>query len=95
MEKAQIQEHVEGAIRTVLNNPTLEIKPESKLIDDLGIESIDLLDISSELEKSVGRELDFKEIAEKAASAPAAEAAQSAKALRVVDLVNFLHALVA
>ena len=33
-------------------------------MDDLGLESIDLLDISSELENSIGKEIDFKDLAE-------------------------------
>ena len=90
MTREEIQTQVETAIKTVLNNPSLDVNPEAKLINDLGIESIDLLDISSELEKSVGRELDFKELAKQASTAGTATAGN----LRVMDLVNYLHALV-
>jgi len=54
--------NVEESIRLVLNTEAGEITPESKLVADLGAESIDFLDISCELEKFVDRELDFKEV---------------------------------
>ncbi len=55
---------IQKAVRDVLNNQNLSVMMESKLIGDLGLESIDLLDLSSELEQSIGKELDFKEVAE-------------------------------
>lgn len=55
---------IQRAIRDVLNNQNLNVKMESKLIGDLGLESIDLLDLSSELEQTIGKELDFKEVAD-------------------------------
>lgn len=51
-------------IREVVNNPSLVITENSRLVSDLGLESIDFLDISSELENVVGREIDFREVAE-------------------------------
>ena len=87
MSKEEIQAQVDKAIRTVLNNPSLVIQLESKLIDDLNIESIDLLDISSELEKTVGRELDFKELSKQVT------AGRSARDMRVGDVVNYLHSI--
>lgn len=53
---------VEAAVREVLNSKEGEIKPESYFRADLGAESIDLLDISFELEKRTGKELDFREV---------------------------------
>lgn len=50
------------SICAVLNSDASEVKPESRLISDLGAESIDFLDISCELEKLLGREIDFKEV---------------------------------
>lgn len=55
---------IQKAIRDVLNNQNLTVNLESKLIGDLGLESIDLLDLSSELEQTIGKELDFKEVAD-------------------------------
>ena len=79
---------VETAIKTVLNSKDLQVKPESKLASDLGIESIDLLDISCELEKSIGRELDFKELAKHVT----AKQGTSAKDLCVRDVVGYIQA---
>ena len=53
---------VEGAVKEVLNTKDGDIKPESFFRADLGAESIDLLDISFELEKRTGKELDFREV---------------------------------
>lgn len=52
---------VEEAVRTVLNTEEGEIKMESMFRADLGAESIDMLDISYEIEKRTGVELDFQE----------------------------------
>ncbi len=81
---------VEQAIKDVLNNQSLSVKPEHTLLGDLGLESIDLLDVSSELENSVGKELDFKEVAQfvKEKSGGAADM----KNLKVQDLVQYLVA---
>ena len=54
--------NVEASIRAVLNTKQGEITPQSFLVKDLGAESIDFLDISCELEKLVGTELDFKDV---------------------------------
>jgi acyl carrier protein len=53
---------VEEAVRTVLNTEEGEIKMESMFRADLGAESIDMLDISYEIEKLTGVELDFQEV---------------------------------
>ena len=58
----EILKNVTDAVQIVLNTEPGEIQPASALVKDLGAESIDFLDISCELEKAVGRELDFKEI---------------------------------
>lgn len=82
---------IQGVIRNVVNNQSLEVKPESRLIDDLGLESIDLLDISSELENSIGQELDFKEVAgqiSKKSGKPA-----DMRSMRIQDLIEFIETL--
>lgn len=53
---------VESSIRAVLGTDEGEIGLESRLVADLGAESIDFLDISCELEKYIDEELDFKEV---------------------------------
>ena len=52
------------AIKDVVNNQSLTVNLDHRLVGDLGLESIDLLDVSSELENTIGKELDFKEVAE-------------------------------
>lgn len=81
---------IQQAIRDVLNNQTLNVKMDNKLIGDLGLESIDLLDLSSELEQSIGKELDFKEVAEfvKKRSGGSADM----KSASVKDLTDFIMA---
>jgi acyl carrier protein len=53
---------VEEAVRAVLNTEEGEIKMESMLRADLNAESIDFLDISFEIEKRTGIELDFPSV---------------------------------
>jgi acyl carrier protein len=53
---------VEQAIRLVLNLQGQGFSPTTTLIGDLGAESIDFLDISCELEKLVGIEVDFRKL---------------------------------
>ena len=53
---------VQESICTVLDIDTNEVQTGSKIVEDLGAESIDFLDISCELEKAIEFELDFKEI---------------------------------
>lgn len=63
--KDELMKAFETAVRDVLNNPKLEIQADNTLFDDLGLESIDLLDLSCDLEKTLGHELDFKDIFKK------------------------------
>lgn len=53
---------------------------------DLKVESIDLLDVSFELEKLVGREIDFKAVAE------AVNAKQETEVddISIADVVNYM-----
>lgn len=88
MEKASLFESVGKIIREVVNNPSLKIEPTSFLIHDLGLESIDFLDVSSELENVVGKEIDFKTVAEHVGKLTGKPA--DIKAVRVQDLVDFI-----
>jgi len=76
-------------IRSVVNNKNLEVKLKSTLIGDLGLESIDLLDMSSELENSLGWELDFREVADKMSKESGTEV--SMKNIRVEDLITYIN----
>ncbi|NCN27505.1 acyl carrier protein [bacterium] len=78
------------AIKEVLNNDELEIKAESRFVQDLGLESIDFLDVSCELENAIGREVDFKDVSEfvnKNANNP-----NAAKELSVANVIAYLEA---
>ena len=88
MSNNELLSSIETAIRSVVNNPKLAVKSESRLIEDLGLESIDLLDVSSELENSLGWELDFREVAE-AVSKKSGKPIDS-KTIRVQDLMDFI-----
>jgi acyl carrier protein len=54
---------VQKSISTVLNRDVSEISQDSNLVDDLGAESIDFLDITSEIEKVLNIEINFNDIA--------------------------------
>jgi acyl carrier protein len=57
--KEELFLQVADAVRSVLNTEEGEIKMESLFRADLNAESIDFLDISFEIEKRTGVELDF------------------------------------
>ena len=80
---------IQKVIRDVLNNQSMEIKSESRLLDDLGLESIDLLDISSEIENSIGKELDFKDVA---AFAKKSGGTADLKSITVGHLIAYIEA---
>jgi acyl carrier protein len=89
MPQTELLTTVGSAIKDVLNNPSLEVKLESRLINDLGLESIDLLDVSSELEGTIGLEIDFKEVAEFVKSNSGGSVSDM-KGVRVQDLISFI-----
>ncbi|HLE09998.1 MAG: hypothetical protein A2504_00890 [Bdellovibrionales bacterium RIFOXYD12_FULL_39_22] len=75
---------IQEAIADVLDIDTDEIQMESKILSDLGAESIDMLDIASELEKIINKEVDLAKLR---ALLP------TDKAMVVGDLVKFLKSL--
>jgi len=89
MSEQELLTLIEKAIRDVANNPTLAVKAESRLIDDLNLESIDLLDISSELENGIGQELDFREVAEY--SAKKSNTTANMKSIKVSDMIDYIQ----
>jgi acyl carrier protein len=66
------------------------VKADSLLVEDLGLESIDLLDLSSELEHSLGKELDFGEVAEYAKAKAGSSAAL--RSIKVSDMIEYIQA---
>ena len=88
MQQTELLTTIEKAIRDVVNNQSLAVKADSRLVEDLGLESIDFLDVSSELENALGKEFDFKEVAEfvsKKSGKPA-----DMKNMRVQDMIDFM-----
>lgn len=88
MNQDELFKHFEKAVKDVLNNPKVEVSPEATLFDDLGLESIDLLDLSCDLEKTLGRELDFKAIYKHVTTQKGVTPNQ----VRVRDVVGFIAA---
>lgn len=91
MSSAELLGSIRDIIRGVVNNQNLEVKAESQLVADLGLESIDLLDLSSELENTIGQELDFKEVAEYISQKTGKPA--DMKSMRVQDMIEFIGTL--
>ncbi len=60
--KEEIKKAVVASLVEVLNVDANVISLDSKLISDLGVESIDFLDIGYELEKHIGTEISFATI---------------------------------
>ena len=77
---------VEDAVRTVLNTEEGEIKMESMFRADLNTESIDFLDITFEIEKRTGVELDFPSVVKHVTEKKGAEITD----LSIADLVQYL-----
>lgn len=78
--KQEILAAVQKSIATVLDRKVTEITEQTNIVDDLGAESIDFLDISSEIEKELNFELNFKDIA-----------SGDTKNLTVLNIVNYLQ----
>lgn len=83
----QLFTNIEKAVSQVLNTKPGEITMESKFRGDLGAESIDMIDISFEIEKTTGKELDFKQIVASLQQTQGSEV----KDLKISDLVTYLQ----
>ncbi len=90
MSQTELLTNITQAIRDVVNNQSLVVTEQSRLVSDLGLESIDLLDVSSELENTIGQELDFKDVAEYVAKK--ANQAPDVRNMRVADLMEYISA---
>lgn len=90
MNQDELLNAIQNAVRDVVNNKTLAVRPESRLIDDLGLESIDLIDVSSELENTIGQELDFKAVAQFVSQKTSAPV--DMKKMKVQDLIDYVQA---
>jgi acyl carrier protein len=59
---SDLLDHVKTSIVTALGTQADELAPETRLFEDLGVDSVDLLDISYELERLTGCELELTEL---------------------------------
>ena len=57
-----MSEVVYKIIKDILTDDVLKIKPEAKLIDDLGADSLTAVEIVMELEKELGLDIDDSEV---------------------------------
>ncbi len=55
--EAQIMAHVQAAIAVAIGAEEDELTPDKKLFKELGVDSVDFLDISYEVESSTGLDL--------------------------------------
>jgi len=89
MNREEVFTKVSDSIRTVLNKQPDDIKGPAKIMGDLGAESIDFLDISFELENSLGFDVDFKEII---STLRISDGNESRNDLTMDEVVNFICA---
>lgn len=87
MTNEELFSHVETAIRRVMRLKDEPILPSTTLIAGLGVESIDFLDLSCELEKITDEELDFREIIAELR----AKTGQEVVDVSVENIVDFLQ----
>lgn len=59
---SDLLEHVKASIVTALGTQADELTPETRLFEELGVDSVDLLDVSYELERLTGCELELAEL---------------------------------
>lgn len=78
---------VADAVGGVLNTKPGQVTLQSRFREDLGAESIDMIDISFEIEKATGQELDFKQVLEHVKKTSGGEV----KDLTIGDLVGYLQ----
>ncbi|MDX3232468.1 acyl carrier protein [Streptomyces sp. ME19-01-6] len=64
MDRTQISESVQKAVVEAVGAEPEEVVPEATLLDELGAESIDLLDILFRLERSIGVKIQAAQLAE-------------------------------
>ncbi|MDL1951620.1 acyl carrier protein, partial [Acidobacteria bacterium ACD] len=62
MDRTRIQETVVGIVADALDRKAGEVRPDSSLVDDLGAESIDFLDIVFRLEGAFDLKIPEEEI---------------------------------
>ena len=79
---------VAKSVSEALNTELEEIKPETTFRENLGAESIDMLDIAFEIEKNTGKELDFQEVVQFLQKKHGGEITD----ISIEDVVDYLNA---
>ena len=87
MNNEEVLEKVSDAVAIVLSKDSGEISGESMLEKDLGAESIDFIDISFELENTLGYEVDFKDVIAKVREKKGDE---NIKDMSIGDVVGYI-----
>ena len=64
MTRESIEQHLRSIIVTILAVPLERVTADARLIDDLGAESIDLLDLRFRIEDALGLKLSQAQLAE-------------------------------
>ncbi len=59
---AELFEHVKTSIVIALGAQASQLTPETRLFQELGVDSVDLLDVSYEIERLTGCELELAEL---------------------------------
>lgn len=59
MDKNKITSEVQNSIREILGSPSLSVADTDRLIEDIGLESIDFIDLVFELEKRLSIRFDL------------------------------------
>lgn len=94
-----IFEQIAAVIRQVVDRRNIElnisralplvIHPESKPMDDLGLDSIDLLDVIAGVEDAFGIEVFFEDVV---LFCQTRENAATIRSVRILDLIDYLQA---
>ncbi len=86
MDKTKIIVEIQNSIREILGNQNIEISEKSRLIEDIGLESIDFVDLVFELEKRLNISFDLDSFSKYMMSFNVGRYLN----VKVSDLVNFI-----
>jgi len=84
---AELFQHVRTSIGVALGADAAGLGPETRLFGELGVDSVDLLDISYEIERLTGCELELAEMLRQEDGVP-----QPGKDVTLAQLVELLKA---
>jgi acyl carrier protein len=60
--EAELLQHVKASIGIALGADEAALSPETRLFEELGVDSVDLLDVAYEIERLTGCELELAEL---------------------------------